>query len=201
MDGGSTIWVPNVPIALPDIPHSACAKAQPASKGCRRVAARARSGACWLILEGALVHGARVGTGQALGALPRVEGCRLVGRGPKPDRGEGQPPPLGIDSRGCDRARVRLSAALSRHAALASNEEVLELARNRGTSSVGRGGARERGRVAVGGHGGRVRVCRCVCVWCCCAGGGSIDSTTKGESVGVQRESKERGGRYCVYKY
>jgi len=186
MDGGSTIWAPNVPIALPDIPHGARAEAQPASKGCRRVAAAARRGAAGgLILKGALVHGARVGAGQALCALPRVEGCGLVGRAREPDGGEGQPPPLSIDSRRRDGARVRLSAALGRRAILAPNEEVLELACDGRTPSVGRGGARERGGVAAGGHGGRCGSGSgsgsglCGCRTDCCAGVRSIVGTGK----------------------
>jgi hypothetical protein len=154
VDGGSTIWVPNVPIALPDIPQSARAKAQSASEWCSWVAACARPGAGCFILKGTLVHGARVGTGKALGALPWIKGTTLIGRARESDGGKRQPPSLGIDSSRRNGTRVRLSTALGRDAVLTSNEEVLKLASDRSTPSIGGGWARERGGVAVGGHGG-----------------------------------------------
>ena len=200
MDGGSTIWAPNVPIALPDIPHGACAETQPASKGCGGVAAaRARGGASRLILKGTLIHRARVGAGQALGALSWIEGRRLIGRGREPDGGEGQPPPLSIDSRGGDRARVRLSAALGRHTVLPSNEEILELAGDGGTPSIGRGGARERWGVAAGGHGERCEYGLCGRLKYYCAGAGSIVDTARGTGEGTcsERSVRGEGGRYA----
>ena len=91
MDGGSTIGVPHVPIALPDVPHSACSEAQATSKGSGRVA---RSGWSRIILEGALVDRARIGAGEALSALSGALVGRLVGGlvggGRETDGGEGE---------------------------------------------------------------------------------------------------------------
>lgn len=61
MNGGSTIGVPNAPIALPDIPQGTCTKAQPTGEGCSRVAAT-RGGWSGIVFKRTLVHGARIGT-------------------------------------------------------------------------------------------------------------------------------------------
>jgi hypothetical protein len=89
MNGGSTIGVPVAPIALPNISQCTGTEAQPASEGRGRIAARTRSDWHVVILERALVDGARIGAGQALGPRPSaLEGWGLVGRGREANGGE-----------------------------------------------------------------------------------------------------------------
>lgn len=106
MDGGSTIGVPNAPIALPNIPHGTRTKAQAAGERCGRVAASSRT---QVIFKWALVYRTRIGAGEALGAWAGLEGG-LLGRGRKADSGERQTAALGIHSGRGDGARVRLAA-------------------------------------------------------------------------------------------
>lgn len=143
MDGGSTIGVPNVPIALPNIPHGTRTEAQAASEGGGWVAAPSRSSRTQIIFEGALVYRARIGAGEALGAWAGLEGG-LLGRGGQAYRGKRQATTLSVHSGRRDRAWVRLIAGLGGHGGLAAKKVVEGLATERSTSPIGCTGTRKR---------------------------------------------------------
>lgn len=133
MDGGSTIGVPNASIALPNIPQSPCSEAQSASERRGRVARG--SGRRRIILEGALVHRARVGAGEALGAWAGSRERRgLIGRGREADGGEGQAAALSVDGGGGDGTWVGLRALLP--SALSTKQILESLAGDRRPTSI-----------------------------------------------------------------
>lgn len=163
MDGGSTIGVPHVPIALPDVPHSACSEAQATSEGGGRVA---RCGWSRVILEGTLIDGARIGAGEALGALSGALVRGLVGGGRKTDGGEGETSSLSIHGCCGDGTRIGLDGVLlTRDTALTTKEVLEALAGDGSTSSVCCTGRWKRGRVAAGRHGVDVVGMRVVLIW------------------------------------
>jgi hypothetical protein len=89
MNGGSTIGVPLIPAALPNIPQCPRTEAESARERRGRIATRARRHGHVVILKGTLVDGARIGTGQALGPRARGrEGGILVDGGREANGGE-----------------------------------------------------------------------------------------------------------------